>query len=80
LLAHCGGDLEDAQALMSDGYAGRWKNLAELAQEFTEDTTEIPQSLQYYIDYEAMGRDMELGGEVFTLETGFEEIHIFWTR
>jgi len=29
------------------------------------------------IDHERMGRDLELGGVVFTIETGFEEIHVF---
>ncbi len=46
----------------------------------TEDTTQIPENLAYYIDYERMGRDMELNGDIFTIETGYEEIHIFWNH
>ena len=80
LLEHCCGDLEDARMLMSDNYAGCWKSLAEYAQELTEETTQIPEHLQYYIDYEAMARDMVLSGDVFTLETGYEEVHVFWAR
>ena len=33
-----------------------------------------------YIDYRAMARDMEYGGDLFTLETSFEQVHVFWNR
>jgi len=79
LLAHFGGDLEDAEAAFEQ-YAGQHKNLADFVQELTEEITEIPQSLIYYIDYAAMARDMELNGDVFTIELGFEDVHIFWAR
>lgn len=55
-------------------------SLADYAEELTEETTEIPESLRHYIDYEAMGRDMRLNGDVFTIETGYREVHIFWSR
>jgi len=42
--------------------------------------TEIPQYLQFYIDYEKMGRDMELSGDVFTIETAHDEVHVFWSH
>ena len=79
LLAHFGGDLEDAQSAF-ENYAGQHKSLADFAQELTEETTEVPQSLVYYIDYVAMARDMELNGDVFTIELGFEDVHVFWAR
>ncbi|MBN4078634.1 antirestriction protein ArdA [Gammaproteobacteria bacterium AH-315-C21] len=31
----------------------------------------------YYIDYERMGRDMEMSGDIFTVETGYKQVHIF---
>ena len=34
------------------------------AQELIEETTQIPENLQYYIDYEAIARDMRLNGEI----------------
>lgn len=80
LLEHFGQDLNEASAAFED-YAGEHKSLADFAAEFTEECgTEIPESLSAYIDYDAMGRDMELGGDVFTIETGFEQVHIFWSR
>jgi len=34
------------------------------AQELIEETTEIPESLRFYIDYEAIARDMKINGEI----------------
>ena len=42
--------------------------------------TEIPTSLEYYIDWQALARDMELNGDIMVFETGFEDVHVFWTR
>ncbi|AOE83772.1 antirestriction protein [Pseudomonas sp. TCU-HL1] len=33
-----------------------------------------------YIDYRAMARDMEYGGDLFTLENDFEQLHVSWNR
>ena len=80
VLTHFGGEIGDAEAAFED-YAGEWKSLADFAQDLTEETgTEIPKPLEYYIDWQAMGRDMEMSGDIFTVETGFEEIHVFWAR
>ena len=42
--------------------------------------TEIPESLRYYIDWQALARDMALNGEIMVFQTGFDEVHIFWSR
>jgi antirestriction protein len=70
-------DLEEAKATMRDHYAGVYSSVADFAQELTEETTQIPESLQYYIDWERMARDLEIN-DILALETGFEEVHIFW--
>ena len=75
-----GGDLEQARTAAEENYCGCYKSLADFAEELTEDTTQIPENLAYYIDYERMGRDMELSGDIFTIETGYEDIHIFWNH
>lgn len=74
------GDVAEAATVIEERYAGKYKTLADFAQELTEETTTIPQNLAYYINYEAMARDMELNGDVFTIATGFEEVHVFWER
>jgi antirestriction protein len=80
LLNHFDGDLEEAKTAAEYNYCGCYKSLADYAQELTEETTRIPENLTYYIDYERMGRDMEMSGDIFTLETNFETVHVFWSR
>ncbi|WP_409313927.1 antirestriction protein ArdA [Pseudomonas putida] len=72
--------VEEARKTAEEDYCGSYESLADYAQELTEETTQIPESLAYYINYEAMARDMELNGDVFTLETGYREVHVFWNR
>ena len=74
------GDLEEAQAALNDRYAGCYSNLADFAQELTEETTTIPQNLTYYIDYERMARDVEMSGDILTVETDDGMVHIFWNH
>lgn len=71
------GDLKYAQNAIGDQYAGEYRSTADFVQEMTEQGTEIPESLQYYIDWGAMARDWEIN-DILTIETGFENIHVFW--
>jgi antirestriction protein len=76
LLGHVD-DLEQAKKALEECYIGEYESLEYYAQEITEDTISIPVQLQYYIDYQAMARDMELNGDIFKVETGYNEVHIF---
>ena len=80
VLAHFGDDLDDARKAIEDNYSGCYSSLADYAQELTESTSEIPKHLEFYIDYESMGRDMEYSGDVFTIETAHDEVHVFWNH
>ncbi len=80
LLNHFGGSLDDARKAVEDQYSGCYSSLADYAQEWTENTSEIPSSLEFYIDYERMGRDFELSGDIFIIETAHDEVHIFWSH
>ena len=80
LLGHFGDDLDDAKKAIEENYSGCYSSLADYAQELTEQTGDIPKHLEFYIDYERMGRDMELSGDIFTIETAHDEVHIFWTH
>lgn len=77
LLEHHDGDQDAARRQLEDGYCGQWESAAAYAQDMTEQTTEIPERLAAYIDYDGMARDMELNGDIFTIETAHEEVHIF---
>lgn len=58
-------------------YAGEYETLADFARELTEETGSVPDDLTFYIDYERMARDLEIS-DVLTIETGFEQIPVFW--
>ena len=73
------GSLDDARTALSDQYAGQYESLADFAQEITEETTEIPQQLRFYVDYERMARDMAIS-DIIAIETGASQVHVFWSR
>lgn len=80
VLRHFDEDLEASRAAFED-YAGEYKSLGDFAAELYDQTGEaIPSSLEHYIDWDAMGRDFELGGDIFSIETVFHEVHVFWSR
>ncbi|KPM25635.1 antirestriction protein [Citromicrobium sp. RCC1885] len=70
-------DIEGAQRALEDSYHGSFESLADYVQELTEDCTPIPDHLRFYIDWQAMARDAELSGDVFTIQTAFDEVHVF---
>lgn len=80
LLEYYGDDLEEAEKAMTERYAGRYASLADYAQELTEETATIPEHLADYIDYEKMGRNMDLSGDVLSFEFSHEEVHIFYAN
>ena len=80
LLNHFGDDLAEARAAFED-YAGEYRSAADFVESLHEDIgTEIPKSLRYYIDWQALARDMALNGEIMVFETGFDQTHVFWIR
>jgi len=80
LLNHFNGDIEDATKAIEDNYCGCHKSVADYAQELTEETSEIPKHLEFYIDYEKMGNVMEMNGEIYTIDISYDEVHIFWNH
>ena len=80
LYRHFGERLDEAQAAFED-YAGQYETAADFAEEMIRETgTQIPASLEYYIDWQALARDMALNGEIMVFQTGFDEVHVFWSR
>ncbi len=76
LIDHFCGDLEEAKRARQN-YYGEYASLADYAIQLTEETSEVPQHLEFYIDYEAIARDIEMSGDVFTIQTAHDEIHVF---
>ena len=80
VLTHFSGRLDEAEAAFEE-YAGEWPDLGHFAEDLTEQSgVAIPDSVRLYVDYDAMGRDLELGGDLFTVRTDFQSVHVFWSR
>lgn len=73
-------DIDEARKAAEESYNGCYGSLADYAQELTEQTGEVPKHLEFYIDYDRMGRDMEMSGDIFTVETAHDEVHVFWNH
>ncbi|MCJ2187880.1 antirestriction protein ArdA [Novosphingobium beihaiensis] len=71
------GDIGEAREAMEERYHGCFPSLADYVQDLTEESTQIPEHLHFYIDWHAMARDAELSGDLFTIQTAFDEIHVF---
>ncbi|VEP17780.1 putative antirestriction protein [Hyella patelloides LEGE 07179] len=86
------GDVAEAIRHLSDKYLGEYPSVSDYAEEFVlsqlPDKSAIPAIVAPYVDYQAMGRDWLLGGEIFTIEVsaldaqGQESsvVHIFTNR
>ncbi|MEO0332713.1 MAG: antirestriction protein ArdA, partial [Bacteroidota bacterium] len=71
-------DLAEAARMMEEDYIGEYRSTADYAEELiTETTPTLPEQLLYYMDWERLARDMELNSEFHSIETGFEQVHIF---
>lgn len=77
LLDHFCGDLNEARGALEDRHLGQYASLADYVQDLTEETTEIPHSLRYYIDWQAMARDCELNGDLIAIQTAHDAVHVF---
>lgn len=80
LLAYYGGDVAEAREAIAARYKGQHVSLAEYVQGMTEEATAIPNTLRHYVDYQAMARDAEVSGELFTVATAWDVVHVFTTR
>ncbi len=74
------GDLDEALQALEERYCGVFESVAAFMEQHASDTSDVPQHIQYYIDWERMARDAELSGDIFTLQTAWNEVHVFWAQ
>lgn len=84
LLAWLDNDKANDPDEFSDHYAGQWESLAEFAEQFHEESGDIPNCpLAGYIDWDSVGHDMKLNGAVW-LERASHKVgggvYVFWNR
>ena len=78
-------DLDDIERDATDAYQGEWCNLTDYAGTLIEDVysdslSNLPDVVRYNIDYSCIGRDMEMGGEINTFDTGNYSVYVFNTQ
>lgn len=64
------GSLDQAREAM-DRYCGEFRNTAEWAEDYADDTgllDEVPENLRQYFDFEAWANDAESGGDIYTID------------
>lgn len=83
LVNHLGdvSNVEEARRYMEEAYRGAFDSLADYASDFVEDCyadvlKSLPDFIRYHIDYDGIGRDMELGGDIFTVASN-GKLHVF---
>ena len=71
-----GGTIEKAR----DAFMGKNTSEEDWAEEYLEESgvlAGVPESLRYYIDFEAYARDARLGGDVVFVERDFDDVWVF---
>lgn len=68
LLNHFDGSLEDTRKAIEENYSSCYKSLADFAEELTEGSIQIPENITYDIDYERMGCDMDISGDIYPIK------------
>jgi antirestriction protein len=77
MLAHFADNIGEAQTALNNHYRGVFRSLADYARETVEDSITVDAWLAAYIDYGRLGRDMEMSGDITTINTAHDEVHIF---
>jgi len=74
------GDIDQAETALRDAYHGQFASLADYMEELTTESITIADAISYYIHWQAMARDVEMSGDLFTIQTAHDEVHVFSAR
>src|SRR5690606_24617326 len=80
LLEQFGADMDQDETVLQVRYHGQFNSLADYMEELTTERDTMPNAPRYYVDWQAMARDAELSGDLFTIETAHGEAHVFSSR
>jgi len=79
LLAFMDYDSQNDPEDFEDCYAGEWDSLEDFAYDFHENTGDMDHPLIGYIDWDRVGRDMEVNN-VWTADAPNGGVYVFWRR
>ncbi|MBU3004279.1 antirestriction protein ArdA [Paraglaciecola arctica] len=68
ILSYCNEDIEEAKRMLTDCFQGQYDSVEDYAQEMLADSLQLPDNLTYYFDWERYARDLEMGGDIQTIE------------
>jgi antirestriction protein len=71
--------VERTKELLADGYHGAFGSLQAYAEDFIDQTgglEKMPENLRCYFEYAKFAHDLEIGGDVFTIELD-GKTHVF---
>lgn len=75
---------DDAEDFVDDNYRGTFDTWEDMARDFEEETgglQDVPERFHAYIDFEAIGRDMRLGGDMSAYRDGeYGSLYFFWNH
>ncbi len=75
---------DDAESFVDDKYRGKFDTWADYAEEFCNDVydmKEVPEWLQSHIDWQSVGRDFEISGDMSAYRDGeFGSLYFFWNH
>lgn len=75
---------DDAEEFVDDRYRGEYDTWKDFAQEFTEevnDMSQVPDWLQYHIDWDSIGREFEISGDFSAYRDGESgSLYFFWNH
>jgi antirestriction protein len=63
--------------IFRDCYAGEYESVEDYVEEVTRECQEIPEWVDYYIDWKSMARDWQMSGDIWSDEVGYNRVHIF---
>jgi len=81
LAAHHSQDVDEASLILESNYQGHHDSFADFAEWLAEecgDLRNVPDHIKRYIDWDGLGRDLEISGDFYSIEVDGESgIHIF---
>jgi antirestriction protein len=79
VVSHFCGDVAEAKDAIEDKYHGAFDSLTDYAADYVESADMlhgVPDTIARYFDFESFGRDLELGGDIYTIRVD-GTLHVF---
>lgn len=77
VLQHYCGDLDEACDALTERYCGCFQSVGDYMEEAVKEAMRVPDQLDWYIDWQAMGEDAERNGELTIVQIAHDEVHVF---